>query len=285
MTLPSIQSKQGTIGLIELDLAPKLASLIGLNLELQENVAVIEKLLTSMGEISSHHLTGLIVDPIYSFAVTKKKGQAGVLTRLTILQDETDPLAVPSLFPNYGLEEMRNNYNMAALELFYHPQEDNALKKKQLLAEIYDYCDYLDIHLLLKIIVYTPAGQEPSQENFQKSQLQAIQEICRTADVVALQYPLDPLAAATITAELDIPWVLSSQGQSYEEYKQELRVSLENGATGFCIGTPLWRELKNMKLEDKSPDLEKINQFIETTFKDRLIELMRISTEIVKNNS
>jgi len=279
MTLPSIQTAQGKIGLVELDLAPQLAELIGLDLSLPDNVKTIQEILEKIGRISAVQATGLVVDPIYSFGIAQTGGKAGFLTRLTAFSEVVDPVAVPALIPNYGLEEMRNNYSLAELELYYHPQEENALIKKQLLAEIYDYCDYLDIDLLLKLIVYSPANHELTQESFQQDQLQAVQELRSTADVLALQYPLDPLAVATMTAELDIPWILQTQAQSYEEYKKELRICLENGAVGFTAGVNLWREIKKFKLADKSPDLASINQFFETIFQDRLIELMRITQE------
>jgi tagatose-1,6-bisphosphate aldolase len=279
MTLPSIQSTNNNIGLLELDLAPKLAAELGLDLNLSDNVELVKDLLQQMGKIGAEHLTGLVLDPIYSFGVVKNQGKAGILMRLTTLHEEIDPLAIPSLIPNYGLEELRNNYNMACLELYYHPEEEQALKKKQLLAEVHDYCDYLDINLLLKLIVYTPADEEFTPEAFQEDQLTAIQELRGSTDVIALQCPVDALAVATITAELDIPWIFANYNHAYEEFKQELRICLENGAVGFMAGYALCQDLKKFKLEDNSPDLEKIIQFINTTFKDRVIELMRIVEE------
>jgi tagatose-1,6-bisphosphate aldolase len=232
-----------------------------------------------LGQIGAQHLSGLVVDPIYSFSLINHGGAAGLLTRVTTLNEEVDPLVVPTLIPDYGLEELSENYSLAKLELYYHPQEEKALQKKQLLAEIHDYCDYLDIHLLLKLIIYTPAKVEFTQEQFQQDQLQAVQELSNLTDLIALQYPLTPLATATITAELDTPWILMNQKQNYEEFKQILRASLENGAVGFIAGQSLWSELANYKQSDHSPDLAKIKEFVETTFQDRLIELMRIVKE------
>ncbi len=279
MNLSAIQSDQKMIGLCELDTAPQIANLLGLDLSLPENEKLIKELLIDIGKIAGRHLTGFVLDPIYSFDLIKHDGRAGLVSRLTTLNEDTDPLRVPTLIPEYGLEEMRQNYSLAKLELYYHPREEEALQKKKFLAEIYDYCSYLDIDLLLKLIIYTPAEQEFSQEVFQADQLQAVQELHKMADVFALQYPLEPLASATVTAELDSPWILMSQNQSYEEYKSALRVCLNNGAQGFLAGNSLWKEMGSFKLKDKSPDLEKIRQFIQTTLRDQMIELMRISNE------
>ena len=279
MNLSAIQSATKKYGLLELDQAPQLASLLGLDLTHLENEKTIKDLIAQLGQIGAQHSSGLVVDPIYSFSLVDHDGVAGLLTRVTTLNEEVDPLVVPTLIPDYGLEELSENYSLAKLELYYHPQEEKALQKKQLLAEIHDYCDYLDIKLLLKLIIYTPAKIEFTQDQFQQDQLQAVQELRSFTDLIALQYPLTPLAAATVTAELDIPWILINQARDYEEFKQTLRASLENGAAGFMAGQSLWAELGNYKQPDHSPDLAKIKEFVQTTFQDRLIELMRIVKE------
>lgn len=281
MNLPAIQSDQQAIGLLELDQAPKIASLLGLDLTSPANEDTIKDFIQDMGTIGAQYATGLVIDPIYSFSLADESQEAGLLTRVTTLHEEIDPLSLPTLMPNYGLDEIRQNYSLAKLELYYHPQEEKALAKKRLVAEVFDYCDYLDIEMLLKLIVYTPSGEEFDQTTFQQDQLQAIQEMRSITNALALQYPLDPLSTATVTAELDIPWVLMSQDQPYQEYKQSLRTSLENGAVGFMTGDSLWRDLQELKAKDKSPDLEKVQQFVNTTYQDRVIELMRISDEVV----
>lgn len=279
MNLTAIQSEQKMMGLCELDAATQLAGIFGLDISLPENEELVKKILTDLGSTAGQHLTGLVLDPIYSFDLINHQGRAGLITRLTIINEDLDPAALPTLMPDYGLEEMRQNYSLAKLELYYHPQGENALQKKQLLAEIYDYCNYLNIKLLLKLVVYTPASQDFESAVFQEDQLQAVQEVRKMAHLLALQYPLDPLAAATITAELDIPWILMTQDQSYEEYKSALRVCLSNGAKGFLASTSLWKELADFKMNNQKPNLDKIKAFIRAELKDRVIELMRIADE------
>ncbi len=94
MLLSSIQSPKKKIGLLELDQAPLLASKLGLDLSVSQNVELIQALLSKMGNLASTHLTGLVIDPIYSFSASSHSGKAGCLTRLNILADEVDPLAV-----------------------------------------------------------------------------------------------------------------------------------------------------------------------------------------------
>lgn len=279
MLVSTIKSSQQKIGLLELDVAPVMATELGLDISIQENVEFIQTLFDQMGEVASKHLTGLIIDPIYSFSASQHSGKAGCLTRINVLAEEVDPFSIPSLIPDYGLEEISNNYSLAKFDLYYHPSEVNSLKKKQLLAEIHDYCDYLDMNLFLKLNLFHPKGIQYETEDFQNDQLIAVRELSRTTDLIALQFPLEPLAIATLTAELDIPWILIDDGQSYEQYKQELRICLENGASGFVANKTLWQEIFSMKDKGGNLDLPAIEQFIETTFQDRVIELMRIAND------
>ncbi len=285
MLLPTIQSEKKMIGLLELDVAPFLAKKLGLDITMPDNVEIIQSFLDLMGQVGSQHLTGLVIDPIYSFSASRYSQNNGCITRLNTLTEEVDPLTPPQLIPDYGLEEISNNYSLAKFELMYHPQEESSLKKKQLLAEIYDYCDYLDMHLLLKLELYNREGGNYLTETFADDQLVAVQELSKMTDVIALQNPVDPLSVATLTAELDIPWILINDRQNYDDFKQQLRVCLENGASGFVVGPALWEDLGSLKQVEKGLDVDAITNFIQTTFKDRVIELMRIANEAGKNSS
>ncbi|KUK79332.1 MAG: hypothetical protein XD95_0470 [Microgenomates bacterium 39_7] len=267
------------IGLLELDIALFLAKKLGLDISVPENVELIQSFLDLMGQVAAEHLTGLVIDPIYSFSASGYSKKNGCVTRLNTLSEEIDPLSPPQLIPDYGLEEISNNYSLAKFELMYHPQEESSLKKKQLLAEIYDYCDYLDMHLLLKLQLYNREGGDYLTETFIEDQLVAVQELSKMTDLIALQNPLDPLSIATLTAELDIPWILINDNQNYDDFKQQLRICLENGASGFIAGQALWQDIAGLKQAEEGLKVDNVTRFIETTFKDRLIELMRIVNE------
>ena len=294
--LRALQTPHHNYCLLELDYTPKLAELLGLDVNMENNIQLLEEITQKLATVAQNHVTGLVLDPVYSFSAqlpstTNNKPLTtnpklltttipATLLRLGYLATEVDPLALPILINNWGIENIKNNYATAKLEILYHPDEDKALEKKQLVAEVYDHCQYEKIPFLLKLVVYTPAEEEFNQVSFQEAQLTAVQEFRDTCDVLALQHPQDALASATLTAELDIPWLFVAEGASYDDYKEMLRTSLENGAKGFLVGSVLWQEFAQLRLEDKSPDIEAINKFIETTFRDRLIELRRIVEEV-----
>lgn len=290
--LQALQTSQGNYCLLELDYTPKLAEILGLALEVESNVQLLEKLTTKLALVAQEHVTGLVLDPVYSFLVLDTKlpnrqntKSPASIFRLEALNTEVDPLATPVLINNWSIEDIKNNYATAKIELLYHPAEEKALEKKQMVAELYDYCQYQKIPFLLKLVIYTPADEEFNPVLFQEAQLTAAQEFRGICDILALQYPQDALAVATLTAELDIPWLFMAEGVNYDDYKDMLRTSLENGARGFMVGGVLWQEFANLKKEDESPDMEAINKFIETTFRDRLIEIVRIVEETYVENT
>jgi tagatose-1,6-bisphosphate aldolase len=248
--------------------------------------------------LAEKYATGLVLDPTLNIS-PNSQAPAGLILPLQIQKSvEVDPLAVPKIDPSWGVVEVKNNYGVALLTVYYHPQEPKALLKKQLIAELSDFCKYHEIDLILDLIIFTPAGEKFDLENFQESQVMAVQELRSSPQAVILQYPLDPLACATMTTELDIPWLVSSRGLHYEEFKETLRTSLEGGASGFYAHEISWAKVNiNLESDQKQIDswikhkdefqLEKyqaqvkseIQKKINTETRDQLIELMRITNE------
>lgn len=280
MTLPALQTTNGAYSLLELDYGPQLADLLDLDLTTENGVEITRRLLQDIANSVSSNVSGLVLDHIYSYPIVNSpKLESGVIFRLE-QENTVDPLSLPSLLSNWGVENIKENYGAAKIELYYHPLEEKALEKKQLIAELYDYCQHEKIAFILKLVIYDPTGDDVNISSFQEIQLESINEFSKSADLLILQYPQDALESATITAGLDIPWVSMLEGVDYETFKDSMRVAIENGAKGFLIGQALWQEIGDFKLKDGSPDFEKIDQFIKNTLRDRMIELNRIADEL-----
>ena len=183
------------------------------------------------------------------------------------------------------MEEISNNYALAKLELNYYPQEQRAIEKKQLLAEIREYSKILNIDFLLKLKIYDPnqmttSKSESIEFSFDNEQLLTVQELRSFADILVIQNPSDPLAMATVISELDIPClIMANETDSYEQFKEKFRMAMENGAKGYYLSQVLWKELGTYRLENQSLNLEGIQKYFNTTVRDRLIELNRIASE------
>lgn len=282
MKVAALKNKNDAIALLALDNSLKLAELLSLDLSLENNELLLKQLNQHLMKSLGDSASGVVLDPVYTLALLANKNKnTGVVLRLNNLA-ETDPLALPSLIPNWSAEEIKNNYGVAKLELYYHPNEDKALEKKQLVAEVYDYCQLLKIDLLLDLKIFSFADEKVDPLNFSQTQLQAVEELRSSCDLLALQYPLEPLAAATITASLDIPWIVNLSAGDYQTNKNNLRVCLENGAAGFVAGETLFDGIENERnKEDQSLDLNHLFFYIQTNVRDRFLELIRITNEEV----
>ncbi len=280
MTLPAIQTHHGRFTLLELDNPVRMANELGLDFSLEPNQSVVKELVAQVLAELTPEVSGIVLDGEVGLSQVEHKAQtAGLLLRLEEVRPEVDPLALPSLDQEWGIEQIVNNFGVVKLELFYHPAEEQAMIKKQWLAEIFDYCQYQHAQLLLKMRLYAPPGILLDAAAFQEVQLEAAQELGRSCSLLALDSPPNALAAATLTAELDIPWIVHSGDQVYGQFKEAVREALENGAQGYLAGEAVWRDLYTYKRKDMGIDLEKALHFLQTVARDRVIELDRIVGE------
>lgn len=295
MRLSSIESTAGMYGIVSFEPLAAVTDwwsvLHGIPEDLKKNV--LHTILQKSISVSQEVISGVLVDP--QFGLQYATDKSGLLLPLVIPKSaEIDPLAVPRLHQDWGVVEVANNYGVAVLTLFYHPQEQKALPKKQFVTELADYCAHEGIDLILDLVVYTPADQQFDVSLFQESQLVALQEFRSLAQALILQYPLDPLSCATITTELDIPWLVSSRGLRYTESKETIRTALEGGARGFFTTEAAWpqpefdHELHTVAVEknDHEALAEMLDEWtniyleqLQTTYRDQYIELMRITDE------
>jgi len=107
------------------------------------------------------------------------------------------------------------------------------------------------------------------------AQLEAVTDMRNKCHLLALEYPHSALACATLTAELDVPWILVDRTPDYNDFKEQVRTAIEAGAVGAQIGSVLWQGLNK----------DNYQQVIETQARDRMIELSRIVSESVSQTT
>jgi len=273
MQLPAICRHRQLFSVLALDDIVDLANILSLDLSLDDNLLFLNQVLHLLLELSQE-ASAVVFDPIYSLPLLNFKAKnTGVLIRLEQHQ-QAELNALPQLFPNFSLLEIKNNYALAKLAMNYQAHEEQALAKKQLLAEIRDYSQNLKIDFLLKL-----SANFDNQEIF----LSTIQEVQAFADILVLQGINDPLLAATVSSETDIPWLLSANDQqtlTYAQFKDSFRIAMENGARGFYLGNFLWKELAQFRQSNQEFDWPALQNFVRTTVRDQIIELNRIADEL-----
>lgn len=280
MRLFNIQNSKGVYSLLDFSRIATLAQTMGLDIDHLEHQEHLQYITRKMMQDLSPEVSGVVVDPDFDFdTITKKLNGTGLVLSLEKKSDAVDPLSLPKLADNWGIEHIANNYAVAKLELYYHPQEAEAMRKKQFVAEIYDYCKYEGIDLLLELMVYHSTQENITQEILLETQLQAAKEFSNSTDLFALEYLGNALSAVTLTAELDVPWVYNAREIDYENFKQNLRVCVDSGARGFLAGDPFWADETAKKLLSdlrKSPEQ---GEYIKTEMRDKIVESVRIATE------
>jgi len=282
MRLSNIKNTKGQFSLLDFSRVSTLAQAMSLDIDHLEQQDHLSNLTKIMMDNLSPEVSGVIVDPDFDFdLISSKVNGTGLLLSLEKKSDAVDPLSLPKMSNNWGIEHISNNYAVAKLELFYHPHEEEAMRKKQFVAEIYDYCKYEGIDLLLELMVYHSASEIPSQEVLLEAQLQSAREFSNSTDIFALEYLGNALSAVTLTAELDTPWIYNARDLSYQDFKENLRVCLDSGAQGFLAGDPFWSgdEVKKILSNlNAGPEQE---DYIKTQIRDRVIEVVRIVSEQV----
>lgn len=281
MTLPAI-SRNGSFSLLTLDQVLTLSKRFNLSFRSSDEARLLEKSIKQLSQEFSPFCTGVVLSPEFGYdALELKAEQAGTLFAVERRLLEADPLSVPILTQGWGVDAVRGNYGVAKLEVFYNPTEKEASAKRQLVAEVFDYCQHEGIALLLELMLYVESTPSQYAQIFPEVQLQAAQDFRRSCSVMALEFPLSALSAVTITAELDIPWILTTRETPYEQFKEQLRTVLESGAVGFMGIEPFLPEEKEValaggKLSDRA---DMIRRFIATTGRDRILEASRIVAE------
>lgn len=241
-------------------------------------------------------VSGVLLEPQLSLpALGPKLSKLGSAIQLEKVRLELDPLALPVLDSSWSVEHIANNYGVVKLGLSYNPREPKALEKKQLVAEISSYCHHLGCELMLDLQVFG-LDDEGTDQNQADAMLQSVQELGRLSQLVSLSIPNDALMAATITATLDIPWVVhvpnlaqqnSTQPNQVQDQtsrpalapKDTVRLALEAGARGAIIGTSWWAELQQFATSVNGLDWARVEQYLAHDLRDQLLELARIIEE------
>ena len=274
MRLPAVSSSS-MFSLLACDQILALSKLTGLNVSDPKNVLELEQIVQLLTKTLTPDMTGVVLSSEVGYpALMQKNQKAGLVFCLERKLIEPDPYTIPLLQHQWNVEAVANNYALAKLELYFNPNEAEAVTKLQMIAELHEFCQHLGIDFILEVIVVVEAKEKDYKQLVQQSQIEAIQAVRKHCDLIALEFPVDAFGSVTVTAELDIPWILTARDTPYDQFKENLRTALESGAKGYYAV-----EQFLPKFETDSYDSALLERFVATQGKDRAIELTRIVTE------
>jgi len=283
MHLKTISNEDERFVLLDLDKPWQLAQVVGLKPESPSYASNLELLVNPAAQTLTEKTTGVILGPRVSFsAVNYKDPATGLILSLDDNFYPPEPEKLPHFLSDWGVEHIKNNYGVIKLTLFYDQKEELANEKRKLLAEVYDYAQYEKVDLIVELNINLPPKLKPKekQELFFQSQLTAVRELQNMVDLFILEFPQTPLACATLTAEIDVPWLMNDMPVDYAQLKENLRIALDGGASGVMLNQTFLSQAP--KLTGKSVDEAYLNawkKFISTEARDRVLEISRIVSE------
>ena len=153
--------------------------------------------------------------------------------------------------------------NAAKLLVFMRPdQEEDHLYTSQLIRKTADDFQQKDVLLVVEILVYKLKDETPEQFKARKPELikdAACLAIDSGAKVLKLQYPGSAEMCRKVSdATGDVPWAVLSQGVSHEVFIEQLRIAIENGASGAIAGRSLWKDCVSLSPEEMKDRLQNL---------------------------
>ena len=259
-----------------------------------------------VGKKSKGRASGVLVDPEYSYEQEFLKScdiraDVGVLMSAETSgyggKGEFAPEA--QLFGGLDAEEAVlkiKNRGASAVKLlvYYRPDSPTREHQESIVKAVGRACEKYDMAFLLEPVSHSLESGPHKKRNpkeFSEIKPQIVIETAREltkpeycVDVLKAEFPLnlkyaeelgqDPSEACKELDEASqIPWVILSAGVDYEEFKENLKYAVDNGASGFLCGRAIWKEAVGR---------EDMDEFLLTTGVKRLNELVDIVDEKAK---
>ena len=254
-----------------------------------------------VGKKSPGRASGVLVDPDYSYEreflkACDIRADVGVLMSVEASgyggKGEFAPQV--QIFGGLDVEEAVlkiKNRGAAAVKMLIYYRPDSPTRKYQesMIKAVGRACEKYDIAFLLEPVSHSLEGgphKKRDPKEFSKIRPEIVIETAREltkpeycVDVLKAEFPVnlkyaeelgqDPSEACKELDEASqIPWVILSAGVDYEEFRENLKYAVENGASGFLCGRAIWKEAIGR---------EDMDEFLLTTGVKRLNELVDIT--------
>jgi tagatose 1,6-diphosphate aldolase len=242
--------------------------------------------------------SGILLDPNFGaaqcIAAGTLPGQTGLLVSIEATGYESRPDGrVTKLQHGWSVEKIKRMGAAAVKILIYYRPDMKDVAEKQLETVKYvaRQCQKNDIPLLVEPVTYAIKGEdiESREYSIKKSEIviQTARQITELSiDVLKsefpanLQYEMNRSKLLEICQRLDqasaVPWVILSAGVDYEQFRQQVEIACQAGASGFLGGRAIWQDA--LKIRER----KERNKFLKTTVARRLKELGEIATKYGK---
>ena len=192
--------------------------------------------------------SGVLIDPsgglpAYQQAAQLKTAQKPYLLCIekTGYEDEQGSRKTQLEYSVEGLK--KQGASGIKLLLYYHPQAPTKQHQLQVAKQVLQDCKQAKLPLFLELVTYALPNFNSNKPELVLDSVDDFLQARIIPDVFKLEYPGDPAACFQITKLLKkTPWILLTRGDSFENFRQQLRVAMANGCQGFLAGRSLWQE-------------------------------------------
>ncbi|MEX1295050.1 MAG: tagatose-bisphosphate aldolase [Candidatus Limnocylindrales bacterium] len=137
--------------------------------------------------------------------------------------------------------------DVAKMNVYMRPDREGLdSHPARIIRDVVEDCAANDVLVAIEILTYALEDEPP--EDYQAkapelvAQAAAIARECG-APLMKLQYPGSLEGCRAVTEVLgDIPWAVLSAGVDHETFIENLRISLQGGASGAIAGRSLWKD-------------------------------------------
>jgi len=256
------------------------------------------------GRNSPGRASGVLIDPEYSYErsfveACTIRADVGVLIAIEASgyggKGEFGPQV--QIFEGLGTEDAVQkikNRGASAVKMlvYYRPDSPTRDYQENMVSAVGRACEKYDISFLLEPLSHSLEGEPHRKENpkkFSEIKPWIVTETAReltkpeySVDVLKAEFPLDlkyarelgqdpSEACKELNEASQVPWVVLSAGVDYDEFKENLKYAVENGASGFLCGRAIWKE--SVGMEDMAKFLlrtgvERLNELVDMVEKD-----------------
>jgi tagatose 1,6-diphosphate aldolase len=214
----------------------------------------LELVKLKLSKIFSSQASGILLDPTYGRpAMNAIKNKCGLLISLEESgYREIEGERLTLLIKNFGPKEAKGlGADAVKLLIYFNPKAKTARRQKNLVKEVSEKCEEVGLPFVCEFLVY-PLEEKDFEKERGKLILRSAKEISRLGiDLLKTEFPgrieIDDKeeienSCKKLTRYSKVPWVLLSKGISFNQFKEQLRVSIEFGASGFVVGRALWQD-------------------------------------------
>jgi tagatose 1,6-diphosphate aldolase len=209
------------------------------------------------------HASAVLVDAYYgawnSVATMSVPRDTGLLVRVEKSGGEKNSHGAPmgAYEPGWSVAKIKSmGADAVKLLAQFEPTEiDSAEHNFRFIQHVYEECRKHDILFLLETIAFPFGGEKKDTASFLDRKVETVVEtarqVSRYCDVYKAEFPgwltkhsesqlRDNIKA--LDAACERPWVLLSAGVDFPDYKKQVELAMECGASGVLGGRAFWKE-------------------------------------------